>query len=285
MTWEQLISTELVLPLGGKLLRIAAIALGTWLACRFGGGLVDRVLTATEAEKKLYLEEKRARTLRALLKTILRYTVYFIAVLMLLQLFQIDTTSIIAGAGIIGLALGVGAQSLVKDFITGFFIIIEDQYAVGDYIVSGDMAGTVEEMGFRVTKLRDVNGALHIIPNSAIARISNYTRGHLQAVINIPVSYQADIDQVLKLLETACRETAQLPEILEGPTVLGVVDLAPGQVMVRVIAKTVPLEQMKVETKFRHKVKILFDAAKIPGPQACCHARLDDRRDREDGSL
>lgn len=267
---------EHLMLLGNKALRIAAILIIAWAACRFFGALVDRFFLPGTGEKKFYLEEKRARTLSALLKSILRYSVYFIGAVLLLQEFQIDTTSIIAGAGIIGLAVGVGAQSLVKDFVTGFFIILEDQYAVGDYIVSGDMAGTVEEIGFRITKLRDFNGVLHIIPNSAISRISNYTRGHMQAVINIPVAYAADIGQVLAILETVCREVATMPAVLEGPKVVGVVDLRPGEVIVRAVAKTVPLEQGTVETAFRQRVKAEFEQAGIPAPSPVI--MVNDRR-------
>ncbi len=263
----EVFSGSVLLVLATKGLRIVVILIAVWLACRFSGHVVEHFFLPQAGAKK-FLEEKRARTLCALLKTILRYTFYFIGLMIILREFNIDTTSIIAGAGIIGLAVGVGAQSLVRDFLTGFFIIFEDQYAVGDYIASDNMAGTVEEISFRVTKLRDVNGVLHIIPNSAIVRVSNYTRGHMQAVINIPVAYEADIGKVLALLEEASRETAALPEVIDGPKVLGVVDFRPGEVVVRVVAKTLPLEQVKVETAFRHKVKTLFELAKIPVPTA-----------------
>lgn len=266
MSFSDILSTGFLIELGGRLSRIAAIGVITWVACHFFGILVDRFFTPEPGAKKFYLEEKRARTLGALLKTILRYTVYFIATVMLLQEFKIDTTSIIAGAGIIGLAVGVGAQSLVKDFITGFFIILEDQYAVGDYIVSAEMSGTVEEVGFRITKLRDANGVLHILPNSSISRVSNFTRGYMQAVVNIPVAYDADLSKVIELLETVGREVAEMPEVLDGPKVIGVVDLKPGEVTLRVIAKTVPLEQTKVEAAFRQKIKLLFDQQNIPAP-------------------
>lgn len=265
----EILTPDFLLAIGNKSLRIVAILATAIIACRISGIVVERFFLVQAGTKKFYLGEKRARTLAALLKTILRYTVYFIATVMILQEFRIDTTSILAGAGVLGLAIGVGAQGLVKDVITGFFIIFEDQYAVGDYIASGDMAGTVEDMGFRITKLRGVNGVLHIIPNSAISRVSNYTRGHMQAVINVPVAYEADIAKVMTLLEQACVETGQsIPEVLEGPIVVGVVDLKPGEVIVRVVAKTVPLEQTKVETAFRHRVKVLFDEAQIPAPVA-----------------
>lgn len=270
----QLVSPEYLLFIGTKLIRLAAIIVITVLACRFFGAVVERFFEAQAATKKFYMEEKRARTLSTLLKSIGRYTMYFIGILMTLQEFKIDTTSILAGAGIIGLAVGVGAQGLVKDLLSGFFIIFEDQYAVGDYISSETMAGTVEEMGFRITKLRDGNGVLHIIPNGSINRISNYTRGFMQAVINVPVSYEADIAKVIKLLEQVAKEIGEtMPEVLEGPKVLGVVDLGPSELIVRVVAKTVPLEQLKVETNFRQMVKVLFDAANIPIPTAIISVR------------
>lgn len=249
-----------------KFLRIAAILVGALVVLRFFGPVIDRLLVIQNNNKKFYFEEKRARTLNGLLKSIIRYTIYFIAIVLILQEFKIDTTSIIAGAGIIGLAIGVGAQSLVKDIITGFFIILEDQYSVGDYIVLGDMAGHVEEIGFRVTTLRDANGVLHIIPNGAITKVSNYTRGHMLAIINIPVSYQAETEKVLKLLEDVCSAVADMPELIERPKVTGIVDFRSTEILVRIIAKTVPLEQIKVETTIRRKVKEYFDAAGIQPP-------------------
>lgn len=262
---ESIFKTDLLYLIGYKGARIVAIIIVAAVIGRLSGLVVDRLFHPPDGAQK-FLEEKRARTLSALLKTIIRYTLYFLAAILILQEFSIDTTSIIASAGVIGLALGVGAQGLVKDFITGFFIILEDQFAVGDYIVSDTMAGTVEELTFRITKLRDASGVLHIIPNSAISRVSNYTRGQMQAVINIPVAYEADIDKVIALLGEAAREIARMPEVQDGPKVIGVVDLRPGEVIVRIVAKTVPLEQVKVETAFRHKAKVLFEQAKIPAP-------------------
>lgn len=270
MAVHEVLTPDFLLYIGNKAVRVVLIIGGAVLFLRFLRLLVNRLLVLKPPGlTTFYFEEKRARTIHGLLQSITRYAVYFIAGVMVLQEFQVDTTSIIAGAGIIGLAIGVGAQSLIRDFITGFFIILEDQYAVGDYIVSKDMAGTVEEMGFRVTKLRDGNGVLHIIPNGEISRVSNHTRGHMQAVINVPVAYQADLTEVLELLQKACAEIGgTVIEAIEPPKVLGVVDLRPGELIIRIIAKTVPLEQVKVETALRQKIKLLFDEAHILPPPA-----------------
>lgn len=262
-----LLAPDFWLAAGNKALRVTLILVGAGLALRFFRLVVSKMLIPNVSSTAFYLEEKRARTLSRLMQSMIRYGIYFIAIVMVLQEFHVDTTSIVAGAGILGLAVGVGAQNLIRDVITGFFIILEDQYAVGDYIACGDMAGTVEEIGFRVTKLRDANGILHIIPHGGISRVSNYTRGHMQAVINVPVAYEADITQVMELLKQACGEIGKtMPEILETPEVLGVVDFQSGQIVVRILAKTAPLKQIKVETALRQKIKLLFAANHIPAP-------------------
>ena len=274
---EQLLTPDFWLGTAVRIFRVMTILIGGFIMLRFTNMLIEQFFIPKPGTKTLYLEEKRARTLSSLLHSIIRYTIYFIVGVMVLQEFKVDTTSIVAGAGIIGLALGVGAQSLIKDFITGFFIILEDQYGVGDYIVLGDMAGTVEELGFRVTKLRDGNGILHIIPNGSVVKVSNHTRGHMQAVVNVPVPYEADIGQVFTLLDEACISIGRtMPEVLDGPKVLGVVDLRLGEVIIRITAKTVPLEQVKVETALRRLIKEKFAEAKIPPPQPLNPALLSE---------
>lgn len=265
---SEILSAEYLLLIGNKALRLFLIVAGSVFALRAFGVVVDRLFMPQSGSKRFYLEEKRARTLSTLLKSIIQYTIYFITLVMILQEFNIDTTSIIAGAGVIGLAIGFGAQTLVKDVITGFFIILEDQYSVGDYIVSGDMAGTVEEIGFRITKLRDFNGVMHIIPNGAISKVTNYTRGNMQAVVNVPVAYEADTAKVLELLNQACDAVKDLPQVTDSPQVRGIVDFRPGEMIMRITVKTLPLEQAGVETALRKEIKRLFDAAGIPLPAA-----------------
>lgn len=266
MGLTEFLTPEFWFHIAGKGVRILVIITAAVIVQRILGAVVERFFFVGGGITALHFEEKRARTLTELLKTLIRYVLYFIALVLVLSEFQVDTTSLIAGAGVVGLALGVGAQSLIKDFITGFFIILEDQYAMGDYIVSGDQAGTVEEIGFRVTKLRDGKGVLHIIPNGSIVKVSNHTRGPMQAVVDIPVAQEADIDQVLKLLEQACSEVKAMLEVVEGPKVLGIVELRAAEVVVRLTAKTIPLEQSKVETALRYKIKRLFAEAHIPIP-------------------
>jgi len=262
-----LLTPDILVLAGNRIIRIIGIVLGAMLTLKLLSLIMNQVFIPNIIGKAIKFDERRARTLGGLVQSIVRYMIYFVAIIMVLQEFKIDTTSLVAGAGIVGLALGVGAQSLIKDFITGFFIVLENQFAVGDYIVTGDMGGTVEEIGLRVTKLRDFNGILHIIPHGAIIRVSNYTRGHMQATVNVPIAYGEDIGKVLSLLEEACNHVGKdMVEVLEGPKVVGVVEWHSQELIVRLVAKTVALEQVAVETALRHQIKVLFDQANITPP-------------------
>lgn len=253
---EFTLSHDFIMSVAASTMRIALIIIATIIALHLAGALIDRLLLpGQQGKKKYYFEEKRAKTLIALLKNIFKYVVYFIAGIMILKEFSIDTTSILAGAGIIGLAVGVGAQSMVRDIITGFFIIFEDQFSVGDYITTAELSGVVEEIGLRVVKLRDLNGVLHIIPNGSTNKVTNFTRGTMQAAVNIPVAYEADKEKAWQAVEEAVAEIQQeMVEIIEGPKIVGYVDFSPRGAVLRVIAKVVPLEQVKVETALRHRI-------------------------------
>lgn len=263
--WDVFMSQTFALSIATSAIKIAAIVIGTTIILRLAGALVDRLFLPGQEGKKYYFEDKRAKTLIALLKSILRYLIYFMAGIMILKEFRIDTSSILAGAGIVGLAVGVGAQSLVRDVITGFFIILEDQFAVGDYITTADLSGIVEEIGFRVIKLRDLNGVLHFVPNGGIGKVTNFTRGTMQAVVNIPVAYEADIAQTWQVVEEVSADMQkELVEIIEGPKIVGFVDINQHSMVLRVVAKVIPLEQVKVEAALRHRIIQKFRELKIP---------------------
>lgn len=262
-----MLTPEMMLLWGHRALRIVIILALAMLTLRVSRIIIERILLTQFAGRKFYFAEQRAKTMTTLLQSILRYLIYFIVAMMLLKEFAIDTTSIVAGAGVFGLALSIGAQNLIRDFVTGFFIILEDQYGVGDYITCGDMSGIVEEIGFRVTKLRDFNGVLHVIPHGSISRISNSSRGHMLAVVDVPVSYAADAGELLTLLQNASDRIKDMPELLEAPSVVGLVDFRPGEVVARVIAKTRPLEKTTVETALRRVIKDELAVQEIPSPR------------------
>lgn len=236
----------------GKLLLVALIFFSITIISRLINRLIDKTIRVEK--KSLLMNERRANTLVSTLKRVIKYILVFIAIIISLELFNINTSSIIATAGIGGLAIGFGAQSLVKDIITGFFILLEDQYSVGDYIQTGDKDGIVEELGLRVTKLRAFSGELHIIPNSSIEIVTNKTRGAMRALVRVSISNEEDVDKVIEFLQRKCETLKGHDSIVEGPTVLGVSDIGEYNVDLTIVAKTKPMEQWAIEREIRKMV-------------------------------
>lgn len=250
----------------GKLIMIFIIFIIMNILTKFISRIIDRSLK-NKRISHLYSSDKRANTLGQILKKIVKYLLYFVWAVMSLEMFGINTGSILATAGIGGIAIGFGAQSLVKDIITGFFILLEDQYSVGDYIKVGSFEGTVEELGLRVTKLRDFNGELHIIPNGNVTTVTNRNRGAMRALVVISISYEENIDRALKIIESVCSEIQKNnSNVVDGPTILGVTSLSAYSVDITIVAKTKAMEQWAVEREIRKKVKEAFDKENIHVP-------------------
>lgn len=251
------------------LFRIVTVLFVSALFIKLSEGFISRVLSLSTHEK-LRLDENKKKTLASLLKSIVRYVTYFTAAINILEIVGIKTASLLTAAGIGGLAVGFGAQNLVKDIISGFFIIFEDQYNVGDYVETAGVAGTVDEVGLRTTKLRDFGGQLHIIPNGEITRVTNHSRGLKRALVNVSIAYEEDLDRALRALEDACRQVREKrKDIVEGPTILGVSNLGPTEVVVTILARTVPMQQWSVERELRKAVLEKFDqeGIEIPYPR------------------
>lgn len=255
-----------IIQTGGIIVGILVVA---FIGIKIGDAIIDRIFRPRD--KTLYFDEKRILTLRTLAKSVLRYTTYFIVGFTILVQIAggIDgLKGFLAGAGIIGLALGFGAQSLVKDVITGFFILLENQYSVGEYITTGNFSGFVEEMELRVTKLRDWGGEYHIIPNGQITAVTNFSRGHMRALVDVAIAYEEDIDRAMavmnRVVNTVKKEMGDV--IVEGPDVIGIVNLGPGEVVIRTVAKTKAMEQWRVERVLRKEFKEAFDREGIEIP-------------------
>ncbi|NMA96190.1 MAG: mechanosensitive ion channel family protein [Clostridiales bacterium] len=247
----------------GTLLKVIAIFIIARVIIRVSNIVISNFFKRRR-KMKARMDTKKADTLETLSKSILHYTVYFIAILTALPEFGIRTESILATAGIGGLALGFGAQSLVKDVITGFFILFEDQYAVGDFVLIDEITGTVEEIGLRITKVRGFKGDLNVIPNGRVERVTNYSRGNSLAIVDVDIAYRSDIEKASKVMQNvADRYARQNEDIVEPPNVLGVVNLASTGVSIRLIARTLPMKHRKIERDLRKGIKEAFDAEGI----------------------
>ncbi|MEN3005562.1 mechanosensitive ion channel family protein [Dehalobacterium formicoaceticum] len=247
------------------------ILIGARILIQLGRGMIER-LFAQSMRSRLFGEAKRLETLKVLSLSIVTYGIYFMVILMVLGVLGVNTASIIASAGIVGLAVGFGAQSLVKDVITGFFMIFENYFTVGDYIQAAGVGGIVEEMGLRTTTIRDWAGELHIIPNSQITIVTNFSRGKSRALVDVRISYKEDIDRAIEVLQKEADQVAKefKETIVEAPRVLGVQDLGSSEVLIRVIAFTQALEQWPLERELRKRLKGALDQAgiEIPSPAA-----------------
>lgn len=251
--------------IGKIIIIIVAIRLVSYLTHRF----IDKFLK-NRIELNFFTNNKRANTIGGIIKNIIKYTFYFIGAVMILDVFNINTTSILATAGIGGLAIGFGAQSLVKDIITGFFILLEDQYAVGDFININSFEGTVEEMGLRVTKLRDFSGDLHIIPNGMVQVVTNKSRGDMRALVKLSIAYEEDIDKAIEVLTRACEEIKNSnSDIIDGPNIIGVSDMDNVGVTITIVARAKPMSQWSVERVIRKKAleALKNENIKIPYPK------------------
>lgn len=251
-----------------SLIKIGIIVLVGALLLRIAYRLIDRLFRSREDEHLALLKDtRRLVTLRTVSKSIIRYLVYFIGAIMILSELGVDTASLIAGAGIVGLAVGFGAQNLVKDVIMGFFILFEDQYAVGDYIAVAGVSGVVESIGLRVTRIRDFGGELHIIPNGSIGMVTNF-RGHdMRVIFNVSVPYSVDLDHAVDVLEKAFDEQKEnVPGLTDGPKVLGVQDMNETGVFLRVWAMAEPMEQWSVGRQLKMIARKALDEAGVDPP-------------------
>lgn len=199
-----------ILKVTFDIIKILVIA---FIGIKIGDILISRFYKL-HTKGKIQLPERKIGTLMSLTKNILRYVIYFIAVASILKIFNIEMTSILAVAGIGSLAIGFGAQNLVKDVISGFFIIFEDQFGVGDYITINNFSGLVEEVGLRISKIRDFSGDLHIIPNGEIKTVTNHTRGSMRALVNVGIPYEEDVDRIINVLTQICEDIKKNPGMM-----------------------------------------------------------------------
>ncbi|MCU1592087.1 MAG: MscS Mechanosensitive ion channel [Frankiales bacterium] len=206
---------------------------------------------------------QRAETIGSVLRSIAALVVFTVAGAMVLAELGFALGPVLASAGIVGVAVGFGAQNLIKDFLNGMFMILEDQYGVGDVVDAGEATGTVEAVGLRTTRLRDVAGTVWHIRNGEIVRVGNKSQGWARAVLDIPVAWDSEVSRVRDVMKAAADEVwhddAWSDKITEEPEVWGVEELGSSGIVVRLAVKTAPLQQWAVARELRERVKAAFD--------------------------
>jgi len=206
------------------------------------------------------VEDQKGQTLVPLLESLTQYAVYFGSVLTMLHVFKIDTTPILAGAGVVGLAVGLGAQNFVADVVAGFFILFENQFLVGDIVQVGDATGRVEAINIRHTQIRDEAGKLYIIPNGQIKTVVNFSKGYVNAVVDIKVPTSSNLDSVMRDMSEAGRRLRERRrEVMAETVIKGLVDLTPGDMTIRSVTKVQPGTHLAMQQEYRKILKEVFD--------------------------
>jgi small conductance mechanosensitive channel len=248
-------------------IRIVVIAIGAYILLKLFSVLIGRLEKILVKDGEEFISaietEKRVKTISNLLRKAASIAVFIIALMMILKEIGMDIAPIIAGAGIVGLAVGFGAQNLVRDVISGFFMIIENQVRVGDVAVINGTRGLVEEINLRTIVLRDLEGTVHVFSNSTINTLSNMSKGWSRYVIDVGVAYKENVDHVIQVLkeigEGLSRDENFGPLILEPLQILGVDNFSSSEVTIKCMIKTQPLKQWDVGRELRRRIKNTFD--------------------------
>lgn len=222
-------------------------------------------------------KEKRENTLARIFISSLNIIIWILAGLMILQELGVEIAPLLAAVGIVGIAFGFGGQYLIRDLISGMFIIMENQYRIGDVVCFDNTCGSVEDISLRMTILRDLDGTVHHIPHGEIKKVSNLSKVFARVNLDIGVSYSSNLEQVISIVNQVGHELAKDNEwkdfILEPPQFVRVNDFADSAVIIKILGKTKPLQQWAVAGEFRKRIKIAFDreGIEIPFPQTVIH--------------
>lgn len=277
--WDYISKPAIWVSLGEVFLKIIVIIILGMILNKLGGRLIERAFS-NRKHLRVNMSDRREQTLSKLLKNVLIYLITFVVIVMVLETLGVPVSTLIAGAGVAGLAIGFGAQSLVKDIISGFFIIFEDQFSVGDYITIDGLEGTVEEIGFRTTKLAGWTGEQYVLPNGSINFVTNYSIHNGLSVVEINVPYENDIPQVEQLLEEIITNLPNRYDIfISPPEIHGVTNLELSNFVIRVIAETLPSNQWAGERIIRKEVKeqLFNHGIQIPSPRIVVYSRQQEQ--------
>jgi small conductance mechanosensitive channel len=272
---------ELILPwLLSHGIKILAIGIGAFILDRIAVKIIRKavvIAVITDDSMSEEAENKREETLIRIVNGVVNIMILLIALMMILKEAGIDIAPILAGAGIVGLAFGFGGQYLIRDLISGLFIILENQYRIGDVININDKGGLVEDISLRMTTIRDMNGTVHHIPHGEIKVVSNLSKNFARVNLDIGIAYDSNIDLVIATINKTGNEIAEDPDfkysIIKPPQFLRIDELADSAIIIKVVGDTKPLKQWEISGEFRKRIKIAFDreGIEIPFPQMVLH--------------
>jgi moderate conductance mechanosensitive channel len=261
-------------------IKIVIIAIGGYILNKVIGKFIDKIVRMTVIPDKFVsklAQKKREDTLIRIFTWVSAIIILVISTLMILQEIGIPIGPILASAGILGLAVGFGGQYLIKDVISGFFIILENQYRIGDVVNFDGTSGLVEDISLRMTTLRDLDGTVYHVPHGEIKKVANLSKYFSRINMNIGISYSSELDHVISVINKVGSELSEDPQwkefILKPPQFLRVDDFADSAIVVKILGETQPLKQWDIMGELRKRIKIAFDkeGIEIPFPQVTLH--------------
>lgn len=240
--------------------KIAVILILFLILLPIGRKVISKIILKAGASRKI--KAGRIKTLEKLLGNAYFYILFFVLIITIFGILNIPIGPLLAGAGVVGLAIGFGAQGIVSDVVTGFFILLEWQLEIDDYVTVGSVEGIVEEVGLRTTQIRSFDGTLNYIPNRNITSVANHSRGNMRALIDFTVSREEEIDQTIAILESVCASFREDNRFVDGPHLLGVQDLDGSNAVLRIVGQTANGQQFQAERDIRKNIQIAFEENK-----------------------
>ena len=239
-----------------------------FLAIKIGNVAIKKFVNrqVSNPNSKLTMNPQKAKTIGAVLHSVLKYSVYFIGIAIILSDLFNGISLTFASIG--GFAVGFGAQSLVQDLINGFFILFEDQYGIGDYVTIGTFEGIIDSIGIRTTIIKDFNGDIHSIPNGTIKAVTNHSRSNIRFIVDVSIAYEEDIDNALAVIDRTCKafEEAHKDEVVQPIEIWGVTDLGASGLNIRTVGFSTPMCQWSMERALRKDIKEALDNAGVEIP-------------------
>lgn len=262
-----------IVDAGWKVFYCLIIVIICALLVRISRRLINTFFMSSKTSARM-IDKRKASTLNSIISSVVKYIFYFVAIFSVLAYLGIPIASLLTVAGVGSVAIGFGAQSLVQDVITGFFILLEDQYGVGDIVTIQGNTGTVEEITIRTTRLRSADGTVYIIPNGSVGIVTNVCKEYMNAVVDVDIDYSENMDNVLKVLNNEMDKASENIEGLKSrPNVLGIIALNESAVTVRIVAECEIKENFRIERELRLIIKARLDKENIsiPFPQRTIH--------------
>lgn len=259
--------TDQAESIGSHVISVLVEIVVLYVAARIAIRILTRFIHRFLKLRAVKMDERRRKTLTSLSENAIRYTVYTAYILMVLPKFGLHIEALLAGAGIAGVAIGFGAQGLIKDLLTGFFILFEDQYAVGDMVTINNFTGIVLTIGLRLTRIQASTGEIEIIPNGQITNVTNYSKTNSMAVIDMSIDYRSDIESAIRIMQEVMNSLrAESAEIIGDVAVLGVQEFKDSAIILRATAECASMGQYRIQRLARKRLKEAFDMNGIEIP-------------------